>query len=100
MFSVAEHVEQIRSQSLVLRREIKRHAVHGGGGGSLVKVLKVFSCDLLMQVYCGQRRANVANVVCGEIATFRYFFPEVLPHLIASMLKLQFLHHHPVYVHA
>ena len=84
MFSVAEHVEQIRSQSLVLRREIKRHAVHGGGGGSLVKVLKVFSCDLLMQVYCGQRRANVANVVCGEIATFRYFFSTVLrPHFMS-----------------
>ena len=43
-----------------------------------MKVLKVFSCHLLM-VYCGQRRANVANVVCGEIATFRYFFSRSAP---------------------
>jgi hypothetical protein len=67
MFSdVAEHVEG--SQSLVLRREIKRRAVHGGGGGSLVKALKVFSCDLLMHIFCGERGS-----VCGQIATFHLF---------------------------
>jgi hypothetical protein len=53
MFSdVAEHVEG--SQSLVLRREIKRRAVHGGGGGSLGEALKVSSAIFLCTYSAGR----------------------------------------------
>jgi hypothetical protein len=73
MFSdVTEHVEQIRSQSLVLWREIKRHAVHGGGGGSLVKVLKVLSCDLLIHIFCGER-GSVSEQSGRSLVKRRYY---------------------------
>jgi hypothetical protein len=70
MFSdVAEHAEQIRSQSLVLRREIKRRAVHGGGGGSLGEALKVLSAIFLCTYSAGR-----GDLFAGKSQRFTFTF--------------------------